>query len=171
MRERNPLTGAKRVVLCGVLAAVMVALQVAMSPLPNIEPVSLLVMVYTIVFGRAVYYIVVPFVVLEGLIYGFGIWWFSYLYVWPLWAAVVLWLGRKERTPQIWAVASGVFGLSFGGLCALPYLAGGPWAALSWWLSGIPFDVLHCGGNFVMALILQRPLCQLLCRLRDRMGA
>ena len=168
--DRNSLRGAsRRVVLCALLTAVVVVLQLAMAPLPNIEPVSLLVMVYTLAFGNSVFYIIFPFVLLEGLVFGFHIWWVSYLYIWPLWAGVVLFLGReKERPPLLWAVASGGFGLSFGALCALPYLAGGPWAAFSYWAAGIPFDLLHGLGNFFLALFLGRPLCLLLKRLKER---
>lgn len=161
----------RRVVLCALLAAVMVVLQLAMAPLPNIEPVSLLVMVYTLAFGNSVFYIIFPFVLLEGLVFGFHIWWVSYLYIWPLWAGVVLFLGReKERPPLLWAVASGGFGLSFGALCALPYLAGGPWAALSYWVAGIPFDLVHCVGNFFLTLALEGPLCRLLTGARGKLG-
>lgn len=169
MDKRKPLTTAKQVVLCGLLAALTAGLQVAMSPLPNIEPVSLLILVYALAFGRPVFYIIFTFVFLEGLVFGFGPWWASYLYIWPLWGQAVLWLGRRERSPLTWAVAGGAFGLSFGALCALPYLAGGPWAALSYWLSGIPFDLLHCAGNFFLILTLERPLERLLRQLRDRM--
>lgn len=163
-------TASRRVVLCALLAAVMAALQAAMSFLPNIEPVSLLVLVYGLVFGRNVFYIVFTFVLLEGLIYGFGLWWMSYLYVWPLWAGLVLLLRRgRERGPLFWAVASGAFGLSFGALCALPYLIGGLWAAVSYWIAGIPFDLVHCAGNFGLALALERPLYQVLLRLQTQM--
>ena len=41
------------IVLFGVLGALMFALQVVMGFLPNIEPVSLLVMVFAVVFGEA----------------------------------------------------------------------------------------------------------------------
>ena len=93
----------------------------------------------------------------------------TYLYIWALWALAVLALGRgEERSSMVWAAASGAFGLSFGALDALPYLAGGPMAALSRWVAGIPFDLLHCAGNFVLALALERPLYQVLVRLRDR---
>ena len=52
---------------------------------------------------------------------------------------------------------------------SVPYwVTGGPWAALSWWISGIPADLLHCGGNFVLALVLADPLYQVLCKLRDK---
>ena len=52
-------------------------------------------------------------------------------------------------------------------LLALPYLAGGPWAALSYWVAGIPFDLLHCAGNFVMALVLFQPCRKVLSRLMN----
>ena len=51
---------------------------------------------------------------------------------------------------------------------ALPYLAGGPWAAVSHWTAGIPFDLAHCGGNFLLALFLAKPLLRLLQRLTGR---
>ena len=167
--NRNSLgTASRRVVLCAMLAAIMTALQAAMSALPNIEPVSLLILVYTLVFGRDVFYIIYTFVLLEGLLYGFHLWWMTYLYIWTLWALAVLLIGRgKNHAPLLWAAASGAFGLSFGALDALPYLVGGPMAAFSRWLAGIPFDLLHCGGNFVLALTLKEPLYRLLVRLRD----
>lgn len=167
MGKRNTVSQARWVVLCGVLASVTVGLQVAMAPLPNIEPVSLLILVYTRVFGRKVVQIIVPFIFLEGLVFGFGLWWVSYLYIWPLWAWIVLLL-KGDRPVLAWAAASGAFGLGFGALCALPYLVGGPWAALSYWLAGIPFDLLHCAGNFVLVLTLSNPLVRVLQQLWDR---
>lgn len=170
--KRNSLrTASRRAALCALLAALTAALQAAMSPLPNIEPVSLLVLVYALVFGWDVFYIIYTFVLLEGLIFGFHLWWVTYLYIWSLWALAVLLAGRrKEHGPLVWAAASGAFGLGFGALCALPYLAGGPWAAFSYWVAGIPFDVLHCVGNFALALLLERPLYRIMIQLRNRTG-
>ena len=71
--------------LSGVLGAVLLVVQVALAPLPNIELVSLLVMLFTLALGRYVAYSLAVFVLLEGLIYGFGLWWFSYLYIWRSW--------------------------------------------------------------------------------------
>ena len=168
--DRNSLGAAsRRVVLNAMLAAVGMALKLAMAFLPNIEPISLLILVCALTFGRQVFYFIFTYVLLEGLVFGFHLWWVSYLYIWPLWALAVLRLGRSgERSPLAWAAASGAFGLSFGALCALPYLAGGAWAAVSYWIAGIPFDLLHCLGNFVLTLALVRPLERLFARLRDR---
>ena len=91
-------TTSRRLVLCALLAAVMTVLQLALAPLPNIEPVSLLVLVYALVFGRDVFYIVFTFILLEGLVFGFHLWWMSYLYIWPLWAGLVLLL-RRGKAP------------------------------------------------------------------------
>ena len=168
MGERRPLNGAKKVVLCGLMASTLTVLKMVLSPLPNIEPVSLLILVYALVFGRQVLSIILPFVVVEGLLYGFNpMWWLGYLYVWPLWGLICTKL--PPGRPLLLAMASGTFGLAFGALMSVPYwITGGPWAALSWWISGIPADLLHCGGNFVLALVLADPLYQVLCKLRDK---
>lgn len=46
----------------------------------------------------------------------------------------------------------------------------GPRAALGAWVSGIPFDLAHCFGNFVAALALYRPLSRLMQRLTRSLG-
>ena len=151
------------------MGVVLVVSKEALAALPNFEAVSLLTVLFTLSFGKWVLGALGVFLLLEGLLYGFHLWWVTYLYIWSLWALAVLLIGgRKERGTMVWAVASGAFGLSFGALDALPYLAGGPMAALSRWVSGIPFDVLHCIGNFFLALALERPLCQLLRQARER---
>ena len=35
---------------------------------------------------------------------------------------------------------------------------GGIAAGVAWWVTGIPFDLLHGAGNFVVALLLYKPL-------------
>lgn len=152
-------------VLFGILGGMTFAAKVAMAPLPNIEPVSLMVMLFAVVFGRKCLYPIYVYVLLEFLLYGLNLWSINYLYVWAV-LALGAWLLRNMTHPLAWALLSAVFGLLFGALCTPVYLAvGGPGYALSWWISGIPYDLLHCGGNFVMALVLFAPLRKLLDRL------
>lgn len=156
---------ARDLAVLGLLAAALYAAKLTMAWMPNIEPVSLLVMVYTSVLGWQALLPIYAYVLLEITTWGFGYWSACYLYVWLVLAAAA-WLLRRMESPLGWAVLSGGFGLCFGGLCALTYWAAGGWAfALSWWISGIPFDALHCAGNFVMALVLFRPCRKLLRRL------
>ncbi len=159
-----------RIATMGVLAAILLAGQLGMSFLPNIEPVTTLIILYTLTYKKQVFPIIYTFVLLEGIIFGFGIWWVSYLYIWSILAFVVLAL-KKMDSSVLWAVVSGFFGLSFGALCAVPYLiSGGLHAAFAYWSNGIFFDILHCAGNFVLTLILYRPISQLLKRLHPAQG-
>ena len=152
----------REIALFGILGALTFGAKVAMSFLPNIEPVSLFVILYTVVFGRKALYPIYLYVLLEILFYGIQLWNINYLYIWTL-LALGAWMIRKTDSPVVWATLSGGFGLLFGALCAPVYLfSGGIGFAVSWWLSGIPFDILHCAGNFVMALLLFKPLRKLL---------
>ena len=159
----------RRLVLFALLVAILVGLQVAMAALPNIEAVSLLIMVYTVVFGGGVAYIIAVFVLVEMLIWGINTWVLSYLYVWGV-LALLAWFLRGMKSRVGWAILSGAFGLAFGALCALVYLpVGGLPMFLSTWVVGIPFDLIHCGGNFVIALLLFQPCRELLTALWRRM--
>jgi energy-coupling factor transport system substrate-specific component len=140
-------------------AALLFAQQVALAALPNIELVSLLVMLFTLTFRLKVLYIIYAFALLQGLYWGFDLWWWpSYLYVWTILAGLT-WLFRANKAPLMWAVLSGFFGLFFGLFFAIPRIFIGGWAAaLAYWIAGIPFDLIHCAGNFVLCLVLWTPL-------------
>ncbi len=140
-------------------AAVMFAAKVALSGLPNINLNALLIIVVTVYYGWKALYAVGAYIMLEGLVYGFSIWWFCYLYSWPLLVAVVMLL-RKNRSPVIWALTAGLFGLLFGPLMYVGYFAAlGGWNGfLAMWLAGIPYDLIHAVSNFVLVLTLYRPL-------------
>ena len=159
----------REITLFAVLGAMMFALQVVMAPLPNIEPVSLLVMIFAAVFGWKALYPVYVFVVMEILFYGISTWNIYYLYVWAVLAFAAI-LMRKQTQPLAWALLSAVYGLMFGALCGIvDIFIGGFGYAAAKWVSGIPFDLLHCGGNFVIALIIFSPLRTALEKLYGRM--
>ena len=150
--------GIRELVIFGLLAALLCVSKFAMSGLPNIEPVSLLLILYTVAYGRKALYILYTWVLFEGLLYGFGQWFISYLYVWlALWGLAMFF--RSQRRALFWAVVSGFYGLLFGALCALSWgVLYGPAAGFSYWVSGIPFDIAHAVGNFLLALALFTPL-------------
>ena len=155
----------RETVLFGILGGVTFGLKACMMMLPNIEPVSLLVMLAAVTFGWMGIFPVYVYVALEILVFGFGTWNIPYLYIWVILFMAALAM-RKMTHPVGWALLSGVFGLLFGVLSlpshwALVGFAGG----LGWLISGIPYDVLHCAGNFVIALVLFKPLRGLLAKL------
>lgn len=159
----------REITLFGMLAAVTFGAKWVMAPLPNIEPVSLMVMIFGAVFGWKALFPVAVYVAAEILFYGLGPWNINYLYVWPLLAALAI-LMRNMRHPLAWAVLSGVFGLMFGALCApVDVFIGGVGYAVSKWVSGIPFDLTHCAGNFVIALLLFTPLRNMTEKMYEKM--
>ncbi len=167
MSKKNGLSLGETV-LFGMLGALMFALQVVMAPLPNIEPVSLLVMLFAVTFGWKSLYCVYTFVAMEILFHGIGLWNINYLYIWTILGVAAILL-RKMEPVLGWALLSAVFGLAFGALCGIvDVFIGGFGYAAAKWVSGIPFDLLHCGGNFAIALVLWKPLRSLLDKLKTK---
>lgn len=158
----------KELVIFSLCTGLIFSSQVALAFLPNIELVSLLFILYGIHFRWKAFYIVYAFVLLEGFFYGFGFWWLMYLYIWNI--LVLLAIKFKDQTsPLFWAILSGLYGLSFGAIGTLPFLFTGLLGEngslskslnlmLSYWISGIPFDIAHSIGNFFIALFLFFPL-------------
>ena len=152
----------REMALFAVLGAMTFGAKYVMAPLPNIEPVSVCMLLYGAVLGRKSLYPAYLYVGMEILFFGLGLWNINYLYIWlvPLAAG---WLLRNMEFPLGWAVVSGSFGLLFGALCALvDVVIGGVEYAIAKWISGIPFDIAHCAGNFVIALVLFVPMRKLM---------
>ena len=110
-----------RLVLSGLMGALLGVSKQAMSGLPNIEPVTLLIILFALELPRETPGAITVFLVLQGVLYGFGLWWAMYLYVWYLLAFLARLLCRMDHAFG-WAVFSGLYGLCFGGLCAAVYL-------------------------------------------------
>jgi len=143
------------------MAALIFGSKVALSFLPNIHLGALLLIVATLRFGPKALYTAFVYVMLEGLVYGFGLWWISYLYIWPLLVLAVLPL-RRTRSYFVLSVAGALHGLLFGALCAIPVgVLSGLKAGFAYWIAGIPFDLIHGAANFILCLVLLRPLDRL----------
>lgn len=135
----------------------------ALDFLPNVELVTFLFLVFTILRGRKVILVSFAFTFAETLVFGSGIWVIMYLYVWPLEILLVDMLHRRfpvDADGYWWyCVLTALFGLFFGAFCTVPYwIMGGPKVAIAWWIAGIPVDILHGVSNFLLCLVLFRPV-------------
>lgn len=146
-------------------AALMFAMKMALSSLPNINLNALILILVTVFFGWKALYTVCVYVLLEGLMFGFGVWWVSYLIVWPL-LVVLAMAVRKTASPLLWAVFAGLFGLAFGPIMYVIFftVTGGWEGFLPMWIAGIPYDLVHAVSNFLTVLILFRPLSKVFSR-------
>lgn len=152
----------REIILYGLLGALITGSQVVMAALPNVNVVTVLILLCVRMFGLRALYPVYTFVLLEGLIFGFGLWMINYLYVWAILALGGLLLMRAHAGQWAWIVLAGVFGMSFGALCAIPYFFMGGWSmGFAYWVSGIPYDLIHGVSNAVLTAALLPPLTKL----------
>lgn len=144
-------------------AALMFSVKTALASIPNVNLNALLIILAAVYFGWRALYAVGVYILLEGLIFGFSIWWFSYLYIWPL-LVVLAMLFRENDSPLLWAILAGVYGLLFGPLMYIGYFAvlGGWRGYAAMWIAGIPYDLIHAVSNFLTVLILFKPLSKIM---------
>ena len=145
-------------ILFAILADLMLVSKLIMEALPNIHPLGLMIAVTTVVFRKKALIPIYLYVLLDGLIHGFGTWWIPYLYIWTILWGMLMLLPRempKRIAPFAYAAVCGVYGLLFGILYApaQALLFGLNFEqTLVWVAAGLPFDALHGASNFIVAL-------------------
>ncbi|MBD5460923.1 MAG: hypothetical protein HDR26_08305, partial [Lachnospiraceae bacterium] len=161
------------IALLGMMIAVMEVCKRALDFLPNVELITFWTIMFTLLLGRKAVLGALVFAMIEGMLFGFHMWWISYLYIWPI-LVWITWLFRKNTSVVLWAVIAGIYGLAFGAGCALPYfvvgaagggIRSGLYTAFTWWIAGIPFDLIHGVSNFTIMLILYTPVRQVIDKL------
>lgn len=165
MKKESLKLTVRDVTLIGLMVAIIEVCKIALSWAPNIELTSFWVIMFTLYFRKKIFFVIPVFILVEGAMYGIHIWWIMYLYAWPL-LALIAGTFRKMDSAFGWSIVSGVFGLLFGLLCSIPYIfigavdgiENGFRMAFAWWISGIPWDMVHGVGNFFIMLVLYRPI-------------
>lgn len=168
--KKNRIT-AKDIALIGMMIAVIEVSKFALAQVPNVELTTFWIIMFTLYLGNRIFYVIPAFIMIEGAVYGFHVWWVMYLYAWPL-LAIFAMMMRKKNTYFGCTILSGVFGLLFGFLCSIPYIFIGAFGmgeyeaglmngfrtAFTWWVAGIPFDLIHGISNLVIMLVLYYPV-------------
>lgn len=149
------------------MAAMLTAFKFALSFVPNVEIVTLMICVYGSAMGLG-YALpaTLVFCAVEAAIYGAGSWVLLYFVYWPLLAVVASLTLRGKR---VWlAVIIGIVGSAiFGVLSAscdtlfcvaslAPNRLGDYWVA--YYIRGLYFDIVHIISNAVILAMLYAPL-------------
>ena len=142
------------------LGVIMLLSKLLMEALPNFHLLGTLITAYTIVYRKDALKPIYIFVLLLGIVYGFGIWWIPYLYIWTvLWIMVMLL--PKNMNPKVAApvymIVSGLHGILYGTLYApaQALLFGLDFKGmLAWIAAGFSFDVMHCVGNVILGILI-----------------
>lgn len=148
----------KDIVLVGLLAALLKASQAILSFLPNIEIVSLLILVFAIKLGaKKTIYVTTVFSVLNMLIWGINPASIGYFGVWGAFAIACSLLKGFITNEFRAALILGLFGICFGFLFVIVYLPIDKTYAITYWLNGISFDIIHAISNFIIGLWVFKP--------------
>ena len=142
------------------LGVIMLLSKLLMEALPNFHLLGTLITAYTIVYRKDALKPIYIFVLISGIVYGFGIWWIPYLYIWTiLWGMVMLL--PKNMNPKIavpvYMIISGLHGILYGTLYApaQALLFGYDFKTMvAWIISGFPFDIMHCVGNVLLGILI-----------------
>ncbi len=138
----------------------MLLSKLLMEALPNFHLLGTLITAYTIVYRKYALKPIYIFVLLSGIVFGFGAWWFAYLYIWAiLWGMIMLL--PKNMKPKIavpiYMIVSGLHGLLYGTLYApaQAIIFGYDFKTMiAWIVAGFPFDIMHCIGNVVLGILI-----------------
>ena len=152
------------------LASIMLCSKLIMEALPNIHLLGALTMVYTLVFRKKALIPIYLYVFLNGLVAGFSLWWFPYLYIWTiLWGVTMLLpknMPRKVKMivyPAVCCLHGLLYGILYSPAQALMFKFTFK-QTLVWIAAGFPFDLLHAFGNLLAGLLIV-PLSELLNKL------
>ena len=165
MRNSGSRLGVGETAELALMCALMMIGKEVLRMVPNVHPVALIIMLCVIRYGWRSLYPVIGFVVLQISLYGLGLWTVMYIYVWPVLVLMCMPI-RSSRKWWLWALVGGIHGLTFGAMCAVPYIiTSGIETAIAWWISGLPFDAIHGVSNFIIIMILLPPLSKRLERI------
>ncbi len=150
----------REICLFGLLGGLIYASKAILAMLPNIHLVGVMIVAITAVYRKKAVWSIYVFILLSGLLDGFGLWWFSYLYIWlPLWVGVMLLPQNMKPFVKnlVYMCLCSAHGFTYG-LLYLPVQAvitGLSYQELSaWYVAGIPYDLIHGVSNFFCGLLI-----------------
>ncbi|WP_239254741.1 ECF transporter S component [Listeria ilorinensis] len=162
-----PVTNIQSMTLIALLVALTVSGRLVFSFIPNVQPVTSLVLIVTLLMGWRYGLIHATLVMLlSNLMLGFGFWTIGQILGYAVIVWVTAWLIRPRfsRIPLIvMALYAAFCGYLYGIIQALMQapLYGGHYFWV-YYLAGLEFDTLHAIGNFLFYLILAPVLIPLI---------
>lgn len=175
---------AKRIALAAVFVALVSGGKLALMAIPNVEVVTILLAVAGYCFGAFFSLSVsLVFCTIETVLWGFNTWVLYYFIYWPL-VGLVFALAGKSHIKNRWANAGIAVGLTFffgvlsTAMDTLIAFSGGGFIFNGedfflrfgiLYARGIVFFAIHIVSNFIVFVLLFRPLCDLVTKLKLKM--
>ena len=163
--EKNYSNGHKFVIL-GFLAIIGIAGRILMSPIPNVQPVTVIVLLAGIRMGAKESIFLASIIALfSNLILGNGIWTIYQAAAWALIGCLgALFSNRLESTMKLILMAA-ISGFLFDWFVSLSILHSvGFDMLIPYLIVGIPYDLLHAVGNITFMIWLSNTLTEVISR-------
>lgn len=161
----------REIAIFAMLGAIMFVSKVVMEGIPNVHLLGTFVVAFTLTYRVKALFPIYGYVFVNGLWEGFSPFgWLPEVYLWLiLWGATMLLPQNmpKRIAPVVYMTVSALHGLLFGVFYAPVYaiFSGMGWNRVWLWIvAGLPYDILHAIGNFVLGMLII-PIVTLLKRL------
>ena len=149
-----------QITVFALLGTFMYLSKMVMEFLPNIHILALLIITFTVVYRWRAIFPIIVFIMLTGLLNGFGVWWIPYLYIWlPLWAVTLILpknMPKKIAVP-VYVTVGALYGFLYGTLYApaQALIFGLDFKGMiAWIIAGLPFDFVHGIGNLLTCTLV-----------------
>ncbi len=161
----------REIAIFAMLGAIMFVSKVVMEGIPNVHLLGTFVVAFTLTYRVKALFPIYGYVFANGLWEGFSPFgWLPEVYLWLiLWGATMLLPKNmpKRIAPVVYMTVSALHGLLFGVFYAPVYaiFTGMGWNRVWLWIvAGLPYDILHAIGNFVLGILIL-PIATLLRKL------
>lgn len=150
----------REIVVFGMLGSIMYVSKVLMEIAPNVHLLGVFTVAFTVVYRKKALYPIYTYVILNGILCGFAVWWVPYLYIWAvLWGTVMLLPQNmpKKLQPIVYMAVCGAHGLLFGTLYApaQALLFGLSFKGMIIWIiAGLPYDCVHGVSNLLCGTLI-----------------
>jgi len=155
------MSSIQRIAVDGMLCAVAIVGRIALTALPNVQPVTVILILMAIYIGTWDAVISAGVIVLVTNLYmGMGLWTVYQIIAWGIIALVSGLLFKKHHNPFLmlgWAILCGFFYGAVISVMSCRTIYAGPNAGtyLAYWLSGLLYDGYHAVGNALFIWFLQ----------------
>lgn len=163
--KNKPKWSAKRIALLALLSTLSYVGRIAFSFIPNVQPMSVLLLLISVHLGMIDGLIVSCLsIILSNLFLGFGPWTFYQIIAYSV-VLLTLTPILKKIGQKLWigSLLAGLMGIMYGFIISIlfvwSYQINHFWA---YYLRGIPFDVAHSIGNIGFYIILQPIIIKIL---------
>ncbi|PLR96885.1 ECF transporter S component [Bacillus sp. T33-2] len=167
------ITSPQGIAIIAVLVGICAISRIYLQFLPNIKPVTSIVILTVLVFGwRFGTIVAVLTVCVSNMILGWGIWSVGQIVAWGFVATLTYLLAPFfRRTPMVVTAGyAALCGYIFGFIISQhAFIYGGLSGFLTYYMAGLWFDTMHAVGNFFFYLICAPVLGKIMITQRARM--